>query len=357
MYLVSNGLPSSIETTNKTISIPISSRDNRQHQQTTFQVDGVIENSMNTSIINSLSQQLKSRIDRLFDGHSFSCCFYGSLLSPVSSLFYCNDYNPEESLDETFVSNSSFIQQLGEQLLDQVQEKEWRLGMSAITIQDNNVYDLLHNKDRLAVTDSGSILFIKNITCYEITKKVDIFSIIQTLNFVEPLQPLTGHMNIVFQLITPSGQYASRMALVLLAPCDKVIPVEEKQSRGMSTIQYKSNSDVTSALMTFSRVLTPGIRQPFRDNKLTLYLRPFLFRTSVILIGCLPPYQDSVSSIPESYIRRINASKPKSGLLNLGDKRRNSLNQPVKNTENFISIVRYCSTVYANNHKTVGHVM
>lgn len=343
--------------TDNSISIPISSRDNRQHQQTTFQVDGVIENAMNSSIIKTLSLHLQSRMDRLFDGHSFSCCFYGSLLSPVSSLFYCNDCNPEETFDERATSSSSVIQQLGEQLLDRVQKKEWRLGMSAIVIQDNNVYDLLHNKERLAVTDSGSILFIKNITCYEITQKMDIFSIIQTLNFVEPLQPLTGHINIVFQLITPSGQYASRMALILLGPCDKVIPTEEKQSRGMSTIQYKSNSDVTSALMTFSRVLTPGIRQPFRDNKLTLYLRPFLFRTSVILIGCLPPYQDSLSSIPESYIRRINANKPKAGLLNLGDTRKNSLNQPGKNTENFVSILRYCSTVYANNHKTVGHVM
>lgn len=253
--------------------------------------------------------------------------------------------------DISIPSNSSMLQQFGELILDQATQHGWKCGVSAFLIQDNSVFDLLKQKEKRNVIDSGSILFIKNTTCYIVKQRMDIHSIIQSIKFNESVQPCSGHITVVFQLITPNGEYTSRMTCILLAPCDKVIPVEDNQPRGLSKIQYKKNADVTSALMTLSRVLTPSVRQPFRDNKLTLYLRPFLFHTDILLIGCLPPFDDSISSIPSIYMKK-NTTRPTEV-----KSRYNTVNQPVKNTENFISIIRYCYSIYMNNHKTTNRVM
>lgn len=296
-----------------------------------------------------ITDRLQPKVDQLFRGQSFTCCFYGSLLSPAAALFYDNKTNQEDFYEDSFhledpidlASNSSVLQQLGEMTLTSALEKDWRVGMSAFLIQENAVFDLLRNKARLAVSDSGTILFMKNITCYEVQNRMDIHSVISTIKYTETVQPLTGHIVVIFQLLNPQNEYVSRMAVSLLAPCDKIVPMEEKLLRG-NTFRYKTNGDVTSALMTLSRVLTPCIRQPFRDNKLTLYLRPFIYRTSFVLIGCLPPPEDSIASIPTVYLKKsvLKPHKITGG------------NKPLSNSENFISIIRYCNAIYKSNHKT-----
>ena len=97
-------------------------------------------------------------------------------------------------------------------------------------------------------------------------------------------------------------------------------------------------------------MLTPRIRPSFRDHKMILYLRPFLSHASVVLLGCLPPYSDAVSSVPALYktkpsapSRAVTAREQK--LMKVSEGLREC-----KNTENFTSIAKYCSSVYTNNY-------
>ena len=320
---------------------------------TSYQVDQVIEDPSISDLVTSLARKFQPNIQRLFEGQSFTCCFYGSLLSPAATLFYGmqssqdsfeDSFTMDESLDVP--SNASTLQQLGEMVLASSASKNWKIGVSAFLIQDNSVFDLLNNKMRLNVTDGGHHLVMRNITCYEVQNRVDLHSVIYTIKCCEAIQPLSGHITVVYHLINPKEVCIARMTVVLLAPGDKIVPVEEKQARG-SSFQYKTNGDITSALMTLSRVLTPGIRQPFRDSKLTLYLRPFIYKTSFVLVGCLPPHDDSISSIPDVYVKKMQPSK---ALLNPSKPR--SSTKPARNTENFVSIIRYCNSVYKNNHRS-----
>ena len=43
------------------------------------------------------------------------------------------------------------------------------------------------------------------------------------------------------------------------------------------------------------------MRKPFRDSKLTLYLRPFIRNAHVSFIACLPPYDTSPSIVVKQY--------------------------------------------------------
>ena len=97
-------------------------------------------------------------------------------------------------------------------------------------------------------------------------------------------------------------------------------------------------------------MLTPRIRPSFRDHKMILYLRPFLSHASVVLLGCLPPYSDAVSSVPAIY--KTKPSAPSRGVTAREQKlmRGSEGLRECKNTENFTSIVKYCSSVYTNNY-------
>lgn len=103
----------------------------------------------------------------------------------------------------------------------------------------------------------------------------------------------------------------ARTSLVLLPPCDRFLP--EFSTSGVSpSISLTRNPEATTSLMvylslqshfqTLNHVLAPGMRKPFRDSKLTLYLRPFIRNTHITLIACLPPYNSSPSIIVKQYV-------------------------------------------------------
>ena len=210
--------------------------------------------------------------------------------------------------------------------------------MSCFMLNENITTDLLSNNDRRAVMDSGSIIFMKGMKCYATLSNDDILAVLNTARETTPSPPPAAASTVVvYQLVTPQGQYGARVGFVLLPPCDRTIPVVQG---GSSSFQINNSS--IAALSNVARVFENRVRQPFRDNKLTLYLRPFLFSTTTVLIGCLPPYDDSLPSVPAIYsvkpapgpkrLSRFVEAKPKMSNL-----------QPTKNTENFATILRYCA--------------
>ena len=103
----------------------------------------------------------------------------------------------------------------------------------------------------------------------------------------------------------------ARTSFVLLPPCDRFLPTVS--TSGVSpSITLTRNPESTTSLMvstiflsnsqTLNHVLAPGMRKPFRDSKLTLYLRPFIRNAHVTFIACLPPYDTSPSIVVKRYV-------------------------------------------------------
>ena len=79
-------------------------------------------------------------------------------------------------------------------------------------------------------------------------------------------------------------------------------------------------------------MLSASVRKPYRDSKLTLYLRPFLHNTHVTLVGCLPPYDAAPS------IALHDFAEP--GVVMRGER-----NAAATNAMVFESIVKFCCAV------------
>lgn len=94
------------------------------------------------------------------------------------------------------------------------------------------------------------------------------------------------------------------------------------------------------------------MRPPFRDHKLILYLRPFLSHAAVTLLGCLPPYSDAAPATPAVY--KMKPLAPAAASLH--EQKRAKAGEAAKegkNTENFASILKYCSAIYTSNAVTL----
>lgn len=327
ILLASLAQPSSVEITSTSVFVPALAKDPRSRTPTSYSFPSIYVHDSLDQLASDLLTQLVPSIPNLFAGQNFTVLLYGSLASPASSLFL-----PAPSPDVSLPS------QFGFQLLSECNQRNWTMGMSCFMLNENITTDLLSNNDRRAVMDSGSIIFMKGMKCYATLSNDDILAVLNTARETTPSPPPAAASTVVvYQLVTPQGQYGARVGFVLLPPCDRTIPVVQGGSNS-----FQINNSSIAALSNVARVFENRIRQPFRDNKLTLYLRPFLFSTTTVLIGCLPPYDDSLPSIPAVYsvkpapgpkrLSRFVEAKPKTSNL-----------QPTKNTENFATILRYCA--------------
>lgn len=327
ILLASLSQPPSVEITPTSISVPGLAKDQRSRVTTSYSFPSIhVQNSINL-LASDLLLQLVPSIPPLFTGQNLTVLLYGSLASPASSFFL-----PSPS------SDASLPSQFGFQLLSQCNEQHWSLGMSCFMLNENITTDLLSNNDRRAVMDSGSIIFMKGLKCFAISSNDDILAVLYTARETTPSPPPASSSTVVvYQLVTPQGQYGARVGFVLLPSCDRTIPMVQNSSSS-----FQINNSSIAALSNVARVFENRVRQPFRDNKLTLYLRPFLFSTTTFLIGCLPPFDDSLPSIPSIY-----SVKPTPGPKRLSrfvePKPKTSNLQPTKNTENFATILRYCA--------------
>ncbi|KAK8820147.1 hypothetical protein WA577_006214, partial [Blastocystis sp. JDR] len=185
--------------------------------------------------------------------------------------------------------------------------------------------------------------------CFELRAPRDVANVLAALQQAPPAPlPTNAACVLLFQLITPQTQYATRLTLILLPPCDRSTPCMVSQYRGGAQLQFRKNQDMTSALMTLSHVLTPRVRPPFRDHKLILYLRPFLSHAAVTLLGCLPPYSDAAPATPAAY--KVRPLAP--AAVTSREQKRLKAAEGVKegkNTENFASILKYCAALFASN--------
>ena len=66
---------------------------------------------------------------------------------------------------------------------------------------------------------------------------------------VTPPLPTNAAIVLLFQLITPQKEYAARMTVILLPPCDKTTPYMVTQTRSGASLRFRKNQDMTSALM------------------------------------------------------------------------------------------------------------
>lgn len=324
--------------TSSSVAIPILAKDQRSRTMTSFIFSSIFVQNTCDALVFDIVNQLIPSIHPLFSGQCFTVLFYGSLASPASSLLL----SPTSEL--------CVPARFGSQLLQQCKDRKWSLGMSCFMFNDNIATDLLNNNDRRTVMDSGSIIFMKGMKCYATDTENDILAVLHTAQETIPSPPpASSSVVVLFQLITPQGQYGARAAFILLPPCDRVIPVTQGSTHG-----YHNNNNSIAALSNMSRIFENRVRQPFRDNKLTLYLRPFLLSTTTVLIGCLPPYDDSQPSVPSIYrvksppgprrLSRFVASKPRTLSLS-----------PTKNTDNFVSILRYCARLHGQKESKPTH--
>ena len=327
ILLASLSQPSSVEITSTTISVPGLAKDQRSRVPTTYSFPSIHVKDSVDALASDLLSQLVPSIPLLFTGQNLTVLLYGSLGSPASALFLSAPS-----------ADASLPSQFGFQLLSHCTERNWSLGMSCFMLNENIMTDLLSNNDRRAVMDSGSIIFMKGMKCYATLSNDDILAVLRTASETTPSPPPASSSTVVvYQLVTPQGQYGARVGFVLLPPCDRTIPVVQG---GSSSFQINNSS--IAALSNVARVFENRVRQPFRDNKLTLYLRPFLLCTTTMLIGCLPPYDDSLPSIPAVYSVKP-APGPKRFSRFVEAKPKPSNLQPTKNTENFATILRYCA--------------
>ena len=212
-----------------------------------LEFDAIVEGESVPAILDSLKQQFMTQLPHLFQGVSLTYCLYGSLASLAQSLFL--DYHDTyESLDASLGSSFASL------LLQEVSHQQWSLGVSSFMIQDNAVFDVLSGKEKRSVMDSGSILFMKGMKCYEIGSEEELKNVLRTVQqTVTPPLPTNAALVLLFQLITPQKEYAARMTLILLPPCDKSTPYVVTQTRSGTSLRFRKNQDMTSALMVCLR--------------------------------------------------------------------------------------------------------
>lgn len=115
---------------------------------------------------------------------------------------------------------------------------------------------------------------------------------------------------------------------------------QSRRSIADSVVRSQSRGDVvphglllaSCSTQTLSHVLSASVRKPFRDSKLTLYLRPFLHNARVTLIGCLPPHDAAPSIALHSF------AEP--GVVIRGER-----NSSVTNAMVFESVAKFCCGV------------
>ena len=265
VYLVTLPLPPALAHNATSITLPSATRStSRAPPPQCLSFNGIIEEPSLDAVRAQLQQNLAAQADALFQGSSLTYCLYGSLASPAQQLFF--DPSPSDGLsglsgldamrtvDAQSEGSSSTLSSLGGRfgtlLLERAQSRCWSVGASAFLIQDGAVFDLLNGRERHSVIDSGSILFMKGMKCFELRRPQDVASVLEALRQAPPAPlPTNAACVLLFQLITPQTQYATRLTLILLPPCDRNTPCMVSQYRGGVQLQFRKNQDMTSALM------------------------------------------------------------------------------------------------------------
>ena len=233
MLLVSLSLPPTVVHDSSSLVLPSASRvSSRPSQPQQLAFNSIVEGESVPAILDALREQFLTQY-----------CLYGSLASLAQSLFL--DYQDTyESLDASLGSSFASL------LLQEVSNQQWSLGVSSFMIQDNAVFDVLSGKEKRSVMDSGSILFMKGMKCYEVASEEELKNVLRTVQqTVTPPLPTNAAIVLLFQLITPQKEYAARMTVILLPPCDKTTPYMVTQTRSGASLRFRKNQDMTSALM------------------------------------------------------------------------------------------------------------
>lgn len=265
MYLVTLPLPPALAHNATSITLPSATRStSRAPPPQCLSFNGIIEEPSLDAVRAQLQQNLAAQADALFQGSSLTYCLYGSLASPAQQLFFdpsssdrlnrLDAMQAVDALSEGSPDSPSTLSSLGGRfgtlLLERVQSRGWSVGASAFLIQDGAVFDLLNGRERHSVIDSGSILFMKGMKCFELHTPHDVASVLDALRQAPPVPlPTNSACVLLFQLITPQTQYATRLTLILLPPCDRNTPCMVSQYRGGVQLQFRKNQDMTSALM------------------------------------------------------------------------------------------------------------
>lgn len=244
MLLVSLSLPPTVVHDSSSLVLPSASRvSSRPSQPQQLAFNSIVEGESVPAILDALREQFLTQLPSLFQGVSLTYCLYGSLASLAQSLFL--DYQDTyESLDASLGSSFASL------LLQEVSNQQWSLGVSSFMIQDNAVFDVLSGKEKRSVMDSGSILFMKGMKCYEVASEEELKNVLRTVQQTVTLPlPTNAAIVLLFQLITPQKEYAARMTVILLPPCDKTTPYMVTQTRIGASLRFRKNQDMTSALM------------------------------------------------------------------------------------------------------------
>ena len=288
MFLVTLPLPPTLAHDATSITLPSATRStSRAPPAQRLSFNGIIEGASLDGLRAQLQESVAAQADALFQGASLTYCLYGSLASPAQSLFFesstgaespnglgdpnilsipsgLNDSNSLEDPQDSQSSQSSLGSlhslggRFGSVLLERAQSRGWSVGASAFMIQDSAVFDLLNGRERHAVIDSGSILFMKGMKCFELRAQQDVANVLAALQQAPPAPlPTNAACVLLFQLITPQTQYATRLTLILLPPCDRSTPCMVSQYRGGAQLQFRKNQDMTSALMVLSHYPSP----------------------------------------------------------------------------------------------------
>lgn len=161
--------------------------------------------------VSSLTKAVSSQTPKLLTGGHLTYLLYHSLASKASELFFGESENVSD--DENSVNENSVNEKNGicftilSNTLNEIGKKEgWSLCMSIWSICNGCVYDLLSNRTKRQMIDSGSIIFGRGMKSYRVCNENDIRSVIHVATRSRGYEWKEGVV-CVGQIINKEGQF------------------------------------------------------------------------------------------------------------------------------------------------------